>query len=81
MTPLTPVQSSQIAAVGFDTVSSTLAVRFNGGGKTYLYRDVSPDLHKRFMASDSKGKFFASEIRGKFDFTAVETEDQKTTTA
>jgi hypothetical protein len=76
MSPLTPVKSSQIQAIGFDATSSTLAVRFTRGTKTYLYRDVSPEVHQRFMASESKGVFFGAEIRGKFDFTAVDGDEE-----
>lgn len=60
--PLTPVESSNIAAIGHR--GSDLFVRFKGGG-LYSYEDVSADKYAGRLEWDSIGKWFSSEIRGK----------------
>lgn len=61
---LTPVESSQIAAIGYDAAIKTLAVRFNrGAGAIYHYPDVEPEMHRDFMAAESIGSFFGQHIK------------------
>lgn len=57
-----PVESSNLAAVGYDPTTSTLAVRFTNG-TLYHYPDVKPALHDQLMAAESKGKFFNANLR------------------
>lgn len=62
--PMTPVQSNQIASVGYDTTSKTLAVIFaRGPGHIYHYPGVSEKTHSDMMAAESKGAFFALHIK------------------
>jgi hypothetical protein len=62
--PLTPVESSQINAIGYDAATHTLAVRFNGGkGTVYHYQGVSAETHEAFLAADSVGRFFGAHIK------------------
>lgn len=62
--PLTPVQSNQVKAVGYDAPTQTLAVTFTRGPWTiYQYPNVSPDLHQQFMEAESKGTFFGAHIK------------------
>jgi len=62
--PLTPVQSNQVKAVGYDAATQTLAVTFTRGpGTVYQYPNVAPDLHKQFMEAESKGIFFGKHIK------------------
>jgi hypothetical protein len=68
---LTPVQSSQIHAVGYDAGSRTLRIQFKsagGPGSTYDYPGVPADKHADFLKAESVGKFFGAHIKGKFDF-------------
>jgi KTSC domain len=67
MPEMIPVESSLIAAVGYDPFTHTLTVEFKRGGK-YLYRGVSPEVYDDFMAAESIGKFFLSKIKGSFDW-------------
>ena len=67
--PLTPVESSQIDAVGWE--NGKLFVKFRRGGM-YVYSDVSYGLFQELMASDSKGKFLGQEIKGRFQYERVE---------
>lgn len=72
--PLTPVDSSQIAAIGFDASSSTLAVQFKTRGapsSVYHYPDVPESLYDEFMGSSSKGKFFGQHIKPRPDYVRV----------
>ena len=62
--PMTPVQSNQVAAVGYDAATQTLAVTFSRGpGNIYHYPNVPPDLHTQFMEAESKGSFFGQHIK------------------
>jgi hypothetical protein len=65
---LSPVESSSIAAVGYDAAERILWVRFVNGA-TYRYRDVPPAKYKDFMRAESKGRYFNSEIRTTYPFT------------
>lgn len=61
---MTPVESNQVAAVGYDAARKTLAVTFTRGlGSIYHYPNVEPQVHTDFMAAESKGKFFDERIK------------------
>jgi hypothetical protein len=64
---LTPVDSSNIRAIGWDSTTKTLAVQFKSGG-TYHYPGVDAKLHQQLMAAPSVGGFFASHLRQRKDF-------------
>lgn len=66
--PTTPVKSSQLAAVGYDRASETLAIRFKGRsdgtpGALYHYSNVSPSVHKSLLEAESVGSFFHGVIK------------------
>ncbi|MFO7190295.1 MAG: KTSC domain-containing protein [Pseudomonadota bacterium] len=61
--PMTPVASSNIAAVGYQ--NGTLAVQFTNG-RLYHYSDVPPEVYAEMLAASSVGKYFASNVRGKY---------------
>lgn len=62
--PMTPVQSNQVGAVGYDAASKTLAVSFaRGAGAIYHYPGVAQKTYDDFMASESKGAFFGQHIK------------------
>lgn len=61
---MTPVESNQVAAVGYDAARKTLAVTFaRGTGAIYHYPNVDVKLHTDFMAAESKGKFFGAHVK------------------
>lgn len=61
---MVPVESNQVAAVGYDAERKTLAVTFTrGAGAIYHYPNVEPDLHQRFMDAESKGTFFGKHVK------------------
>ena len=62
--PLTPVESSQVKAIGYDPLTKTLAVTFTRGlGSIYHYQNCEPQLHADFMAAESIGTFFGKHIK------------------
>lgn len=70
---MTPVKSSNIAEIGHDPTTNTLAVRFNprkgaaegAKGPLWHYADVPAEKHAALLAdTDSHGKHFNTNIRG-----------------
>lgn len=66
-----PVQGGQIAAIGYDEATKTLAVKFNRGTATYHYADVPSEVNAAFMASESKGKFFQGTIKPQYEHKLI----------
>lgn len=64
------VESSNIQAIGYDSATKALHVRFGSGH--YVHEGVPPDLHAKLIAADSKGKFYHAHIKGKFKATKSE---------
>ena len=60
-----PVQSSVLAAVGYDAERRLLEIEFRSGA-IYRYLEVPEEIHKRLLAAESKGHFFGAAIRDKF---------------
>lgn len=70
--PMTPVTSSQIESIGYDTASKTLAVKFKRGG-LYHYADVPEHKHAAMMDPEaSVGTYLGKHIKGMHDFTRIE---------
>lgn len=64
MIPLITIEgSSQIAAVGHDPATGTLAVRFHTG-TVYHYSNVTQEQYDAFINAESLGKFFGQHIKG-----------------
>lgn len=71
----TPVESSQIHAVGYDADTSTLGLRFKKTkqnhheyagqeyGAEYHYANVGPLLYAELLSAESVGKFFGEHIK------------------
>ena len=59
---MTPVTSSNIAAIGYCEDTAQLAVKFKNG-KTFVYSDISYDDQFYLMSSDSIGKHFNQFIK------------------
>lgn len=63
--PMTPVESNQVKAIGYDVETKTLAVTFTrGAGAVYHYPGVSPEQHAAFVSAESIGKHFGAHIQG-----------------
>jgi hypothetical protein len=60
---LTPVVSSNIAAVGYDNIQNILHVQFKGKDTVYAYQGVPVEVYESMMASESIGSFYARNIK------------------
>jgi hypothetical protein len=57
----TPVKSSNIKSIGYDTATETLEVEFSGE-RVYQYFGVPAELHSDLMTAKSHGGFLYAEI-------------------
>jgi len=61
---LTPVESNQVKAIGYDEATKTLAVTFTRGtGAIYHYPGVTPEQHHAFVKAESIGVHFGKHIK------------------
>lgn len=60
----TPVSSSNISAIGYDSDSEMLEVEFTNGA-VYSYSGVPLGEYDGFMNADSKGKYLHANIKGR----------------
>jgi hypothetical protein len=60
-----PVQSTVLAAVGYDAAKRFLEIEFHSGA-IYRYLEVPEEIYRRLLAAESKGHFFGANIRDKF---------------
>lgn len=65
-----PVDSSNVAAIGYDLDSATLEVEFHNGS-VYQYFDVPAIVHVEFMQAESPGRFLHAQIRGVYRYARV----------
>ncbi len=66
-----PVQSSNVASVGYDEDSATLEVGFNDGS-VYQYFGVSLQVYEGLMNASSKGSYLNQHIkRGGYGYSKV----------
>jgi hypothetical protein len=56
------VTSSNVAAIGYDSISKIMQIEFLNGG-VYQYEDITPEFFAEFQNAPSKGKFVAERIR------------------
>lgn len=74
---MTAVESSQIAAIGHDAETKTLAIQFpakSGPGTVYHYANFEQDTFDAFLAAESKGSFFGKYIKpfkDKYPYTRI----------
>ena len=64
--PMQSVKSSQIAAVGYDGSSETLAIQFHTGverGIVYHYSPVPSGMYYGLVSAESIGRFFGQHIK------------------
>ncbi|HEX7238804.1 MAG TPA: KTSC domain-containing protein [Longimicrobiaceae bacterium] len=58
----TPVSSSDLASVGYDSQTRTLEAEFLSGS-IYQYSDVPEHLYRGLMAASSHGSYFAAHVK------------------
>ena len=57
------VDSSNVEAIGYDSGSQELHVRFLKSGETYVYYNVDEWVFQEFLSADSKGKYLNANIK------------------
>jgi hypothetical protein len=65
------VESSMIASVGYDSLSSTLEIEFKNGGAVWQYFDISENTYHELRSAGSVGKFFLGNIKGQYSESRV----------
>ena len=66
-----PVESSNLAAIGYDPATQTLQVDFKSG-KRFQYAGVPAEVFAEFEKAESVGKFFNGVIKFEFDGVPLE---------
>ena len=61
------VESSTIAALGYDAGRKLLEVEFSSGA-VYHYFGGPAGVHQSLVSASSKGTFFSRNIRGRFRY-------------
>lgn len=64
-----PVSSSNIVSVGYDSDSQTLEVEFNSG--LYQYYDVPEYIYEEFINAGSLGSYLHNNIKNIFSYSRV----------
>ncbi|WP_106813931.1 KTSC domain-containing protein [Microbacterium timonense] len=57
-----PLDSSAIAAAGYDAATAVLELEFSSG-EVYRYFAVPPSVHRALRSAESAGRFFRDRIR------------------
>ena len=65
-----PVDSSNIAEVGYEDTTMVLEILFHNGN-IYQYFDVPQSVYEEFMSADSKGKFLNANIKNNYRYTKL----------
>jgi hypothetical protein len=67
-----PVESSNLASVGYDTNSEILEVEFKNSGDVYRYFNVPQIEHERLIGAHALGttvgKYFSANIKNAFAY-------------
>lgn len=80
ITTMTPVKSSNLAAVGYDPESEMLRVQFHSGA-VWEYSQVSPAKYSALIHAPSVGGYYSTFIKGKHDGVLVESKPPAKTDA
>jgi KTSC domain len=70
-----PVQSSSIAAIGYERPHRLLLVQYRDSGETYVYFDVPPRVFAALQRAESKGRFVNAEIKGHYHYERLDAVD------
>ena len=64
------VDSSNVEAIGYDSGSFELHVRFLKSGETYVYYGVEEWRYQELMQADSKGTYLNNNIKPNYQCAA-----------
>ena len=65
------VESAAIQEIDYDAERAKLCVRF-ATGERYVYVGVPGEVHRSFIAAESKGRFFQAEIRDRYPYNRLD---------
>ena len=65
---LRPVDSSSVAAIGYESRRSRLLIQFRSSGELYAYSGVPSRVFAELAAASSKGRYVNYEIKGHYPF-------------
>jgi hypothetical protein len=68
---LIPLDSSNLAAAGYDPATQVLRVQFKNGS-IYDYSQVPPDIANGLFSADSAGQYLHQRIKGKYQHTLIQ---------
>lgn len=58
-----PVDSTSIAALGYDPEGSVLEIEFRQSGQVYRYFGVPAAVYAAFLSAESKGSYLNQEFK------------------
>lgn len=67
---LIPVYSSNIKAIGYHELESTLFVEFKNG-KRYAYYNVPEEVYNNLLNANSVGSYYHQNIKGKYNVLEI----------
>lgn len=67
MPNMIPIFSSNLSAIGYERVDSTLYIQFTNG-HLYAYSDVPLSVYDGLMNAPSHGQFFARFIKNSYRY-------------
>lgn len=65
-----PVQSSNIKSIGYDSDRKTLELEFVNGG-VYQYFEITEDIYQSIVSSASIAKYFITNIKDRYSYTRL----------
>jgi hypothetical protein len=68
-TDLTPINSQNVSAAGYDAKTKELEVEFGQLGQRYRYQSVPAEVYAALTASERPGQYFAKFIKGVYPYT------------
>jgi len=70
MPEMTPVDSSNVAAIGYDESAEEIHVEFLNG-RTYRYLGANPETYEELQSAPSVGSFINRMIKPNFTFEEI----------
>jgi len=61
----TTIRSTNLASVGYDSISRVLEIAFHSGG-VYQYSNVPESIYQGLLSASSKGTYFNSHIKDRY---------------
>ncbi len=55
--------STALSSAQYDPDTQSLTVTFKGGGSSYTYPNVPPEVYEQLLTADSPGRFWRDSIK------------------